>query len=60
MKDRGISEEEVKMVIKDAEITHPGRRGDINMIKTINGRKIKVAYIQEKKIKKIITVMVVS
>jgi hypothetical protein len=60
MKDRGISEEELEMVLKDAEISHPGPRGDINLIKTISGRKIKVAYIQERKRKKIITVMVIS
>lgn len=60
MKDRKISEEEVEMVLKNPEITHPGPRGDVNAIKTIKGRRIKVAYIPERKIKKVITVMVIA
>jgi len=60
MLDRGISESELELVLEDAEIQHPGPRGDMNMIKTINGRKIKVSYVMVGKKKKIITVMIVN
>ena len=60
MRDRGISESDLESVLKDAEIKHPGPHGDINMIKTINKRRIKVSYVVEGKKKKIITVMVVG
>jgi hypothetical protein len=60
MRDRGISESDLELVLGDPEIKHPGPYGDINVIKTINGRKIKVSYVIDKKKKKIITVMVVN
>jgi len=60
MVSRGISESELELVLNDAEIQHPGPHGDINMIKTINGRKIKVSYVMAGKKKKVITAMIVS
>jgi hypothetical protein len=48
------------LVLRDAEIKHPGPHGDMNMIKTINKRRIKVSYVMDGKKKKIITVMVVG
>ena len=60
MRDRGISEDDLELVLMEAEIKHPGLRGDINLIKTIKGRKIKISYVMDGKKKKIITVIVVS
>ena len=60
MKERGISEIEIESAISDPEIIHPGIRGDINVTKTINNRKIKVSYIIERNMKKIITAMILS
>jgi len=62
MQERGISESDLERVLRDPEIIHPGPRGDINLIKTINGKKIKVSYmdVSDKKKKKIITVMIAT
>jgi hypothetical protein len=60
MRDRGISESDLELVLMEAEIKHPGPRGDINLIRTIKGRKIKISYVMDGKKKKIITVMVVN
>jgi len=57
---RGISESEIELVLKDAEITHPGPPGDINATRTINKRRIRVSYIMEGKKKKVITAMVLA
>jgi hypothetical protein len=60
MKERGISRKEVELVLADPDTTHPGLHGDINMIKTINGRKIRIAWIMDNKTKRILTAMVVG
>jgi Domain of unknown function (DUF4258) len=60
MRDRGISESDLESVLMEAEIKHPGPHGDINLIRTIKGRKIKISYIMDGGKKKIITVMVVN
>ena len=57
---RGISESEIELVLKDAEIAHPGPHGDINATRTINKRRIRVSYIMEGKKKKVITAMVLT
>ncbi len=60
MQERGITDKEVASVLKDPDITFPGLHGDINMIKTINGRKTKIAWIMDSQTKRILTAMVVS
>jgi len=60
MSDRGISEEEIELVLRNPEITHPGPCGDINAIRTISQRRIKVSYIMAGKKKRVITAMVLT
>lgn len=60
MRQRGISESDLELVLRDADVMHPGPHGDINAIKIINNRKIKISYVIERKKKKIITAMIMS
>jgi len=47
MKDRGISEEEVKQCILDHDTDYTDRRGNPIYIGTFNGRRIKVVIQKE-------------
>lgn len=61
IKERDISIEEVEKVLKDPDMTYPGRRGEVNIIKQIkSGRKIRLVYKKEKTIKIIITAIVMD
>jgi hypothetical protein len=61
MIDRNISINEVEKVIADPDIVYPGKRGEINIVKRVKkDKKIRLVYIEEKKLKIIITAMVVN
>jgi len=61
MRYRNISINEVERVMADPDIVYPGKRGEINIIKQVKkDKKIRIVYIEEKKIKIIITAMVVN
>jgi len=47
MKDRGISEEEVKQCILDHDMDYADRRGNPIYVGTVKGRRIKVVIQKE-------------
>jgi hypothetical protein len=59
MSDRGISVEEVRLVMNEPDWSYPGTKGDMSHIKRIKGRNIRVVSVGENP-QKIITVMVVG
>ena len=61
MRDRNISINEMEKVIADPDIVYPGKRGEINIVKRVKkDKKIRLVYIEEKRLKIIITAMVVN
>jgi hypothetical protein len=61
MKERDISEKELEEVIKSPDISYPGRRGEINIVKEVErGKKVRVTYVKERNKKIIITAMVIN
>ena len=61
MRDRNISINEVEKIIADPDIVYPGKRGEINIVKRVKkDKKIRIVYIEENKLKIIITAMVVN
>jgi len=61
MRDRNISINEVEKVMADPDIVYPGKRGEINIVKRVKkDKKIRLVYIEEKKLKIIITAIVVN
>ncbi len=60
MKERGITEEEIEEVLKDPEYSYPGARGEKNLVKTIERKKIRVVYRESPRRKIIITVLLVD
>lgn len=61
MRDRNISITEVEKVMADPDIVYPGKRGEINIVKRVeNDKKIRLVYIEQKRLKIIITAMVVN
>ncbi len=59
MKERDISEEEVKAVLENPDYSIPGPRGEMKVEKRIRrGRRIRVVYKREKRRKIILTAMV--
>jgi len=61
MKERNISEKELEEVLLSPEISYPGKRGETNVVKEIKkGKKVRVTYKVEKKMKIIITAMVID
>ena len=63
MKERDISEKEIAEVLKSPQVSYPGKKGEINVIKEIErgkrkeerGKRIRVIYTIERKRKIIIT-----
>lgn len=61
MRERNISENELESVLKSPDISYPGQRREINVIKEFSkGKKVRVTYIKKKNIKIIITAMLVN
>jgi hypothetical protein len=61
MKERDISEKELEEVIKSPDISYPGRRGEINIVKEVEGgKKVRVTYVKDRNKKIIITAMVIN
>lgn len=61
MKERDISEKELKEVMKSPDISYPGRRGEINVVKEVeSGKKVRVTYVKERNKKIIITAIVIN
>ncbi len=61
MKERDISEKELEEVLKSPNISYPGRRGEINIVKEVErGKKIRVTYVKERNKKIIITAMIIN
>ncbi len=61
MRDRNISINGMEKVIADPDIVYPGKRGEINIVKRVKkDKKIRLVYIEEKRLKIIITAMVVN
>ncbi len=60
MKERGITEKEIKKVLKNPDYSYPGAKGEKNLIKKINGKKIRVVYRESPRRKIIITVLLVD
>lgn len=60
MKERGITEKEIEEVLKDPEYSYPEARGEKNLVKTINRKKIRVVYRESPRRKIIITVLLVD
>ncbi len=60
MKERDISEKELEEVMKSPDISYPGRREEINIVKEVErGKKVRVTYVKERNKKIIITAMVI-
>ena len=60
MKERDISEKELEEVMRSPDISYPGRRGEINVVKEVErGKKVRVTYVKERNKKNIITAMVI-
>lgn len=61
MRERNISEKEVEKALKYPDVTYPGKRGEINIIKQIKeDKKIRLVYKEEKTSKIIITAIVIN
>ncbi len=58
MRERKISAEEVRLVL-NPDVSYPGTKGDMNYLKTIKRRDIRIVVFGEEP-KKIITVMIVG
>jgi len=61
MKERNISEKELKEVLKSPDISYPGKRGETNIVKEVEkGKKVRVTYVIQKNKRIIITAMLIN
>lgn len=61
MKERNISEEELREALESPDISYPGKRGEVNVVKEIKiGKKVRVTDVVERKKKIIITAIVMG
>lgn len=59
MRERNISAEEVRLALSNPDMTYPGTKGEMNNVRIIKGRNIRVVFMDEEP-KKIITVMIIG
>jgi len=59
MRERGITVDEVRQVMGKPDMSYPGTKGEMNHIRNVNGRKIRIVCVGEMP-RKIITVMVIA